>query len=369
MTGRLLLLQADGGSRGNPGPAGYGTVVKDATTGEVLAERAASVGRATNNVAEYGGLIAGLTAAAEVDPDADIAVQMDSMLVVRQMRGEWKVKHPDMRPLAAQAAALVRRFGSVSFEWIPRERNGHADRLANEAMDAAAAGRTWAGPGAPAVAVPAPADLTGTRLLLLRHGQTAHSVDRRFSGRSDPPLTPYGEEQATAAAQRLSRAARRPVAIVSSPLQRAWSTAERAAEALGLPVHVDDRLRETDFGGWEGMTFADARRAGGDAFTAWLHDPALASPGGESFAETAVRALAVQADLVAAHPRAVVLVVTHTGPIKLLALSALGREAVTPTGLQRLHLDLAGLTTLDAYADGPTTLRSVNDTAHLSVEM
>ena len=139
---RRLVVEADGGSRGNPGPAGYGAVVRDAVTGEVLAERAAGIGRATNNVAEYGGLIAGLTAALELDP-SEVEVRMDSKLVVEQMSGRWQVKHPAMKPLAAEAQALVRRLSGVRFRWIPRAKNAHADRLANEAMDAAARGDVW----------------------------------------------------------------------------------------------------------------------------------------------------------------------------------------------------------------------------------
>jgi probable phosphoglycerate mutase len=135
---RRLVVQADGGSRGNPGPAGYGAVVLDATTGEVLAEASESIGRATNNVAEYSGLIAGLQAAAAIARGADVEVRMDSKLVVEQMSGRWQIKHPDMRPLAATARETARALGRVSYTWVPRSRNAHADRLANQAMDAAA---------------------------------------------------------------------------------------------------------------------------------------------------------------------------------------------------------------------------------------
>ena len=136
---RRFVVEADGGSRGNPGPAGYGALVRDAETGRVLAERAASVGRATNNVAEYGGLVAGLQAALDLDPTAQVEVRMDSKLVVEQMSGRWKVKHPAMQPLALEARGLVREIGPVRFEWIPRMRNSRADALANRAMDAQAA--------------------------------------------------------------------------------------------------------------------------------------------------------------------------------------------------------------------------------------
>jgi ribonuclease H / adenosylcobalamin/alpha-ribazole phosphatase len=138
---RPLLIEADGGSRGNPGPAGYGAVVRDASSGEVLAELSEAIGHATNNVAEYSGLLAGLRAAARLGPGADAEIRMDSKLVVEQMSGRWKIKHPDLRPLAVQASQAARALGRVTYTWVPRERNKHADRLANEAMDAAAARR------------------------------------------------------------------------------------------------------------------------------------------------------------------------------------------------------------------------------------
>lgn len=133
-----LVMEADGGSRGNPGPAGYGAVVLDAATGKVLAERQGGLGVATNNVAEYQGLIAGLRAAIELGA-TDVEVRMDSKLVVEQMSGRWQVKHPAMKPLALEAGRLVREIGSVRFGWIPRARNSRADALANRAMDAQAA--------------------------------------------------------------------------------------------------------------------------------------------------------------------------------------------------------------------------------------
>ena len=146
---RRLVVETDGGSRGNPGPAGYGAVVRDAATGEVLAELSDFLGHATNNVAEYSGLIAGLRAAAALAPGADVDVRMDSKLVVEQMSGRWQIKHPGMRPLAAQARQAVQSLGRVTYTWVPRSRNTHADRLANEAMDAggarSAAGRARQG--------------------------------------------------------------------------------------------------------------------------------------------------------------------------------------------------------------------------------
>lgn len=132
-----LLVEADGGSRGNPGIAAGGAVVIDASDGLVLAEIGVYVGHASNNVAEYNGMIAGLTRAFEMFPEAEVIVRMDSKLVVEQMMGRWKIKHPDMATLARQARELI-GTRTVLFEWVPREENKLADRMANESMDAQA---------------------------------------------------------------------------------------------------------------------------------------------------------------------------------------------------------------------------------------
>jgi len=133
MTTRLIV-EADGGSRGNPGIAAGGAVVIDAESGAVLSELGVYMGIATNNVAEYSGLIAGLEAAFERDAGASVHVLMDSKLVVEQMSGRWKVKHPDMQVLARKANALI-AGREVSFEWVPRLSNSRADAAANESMD------------------------------------------------------------------------------------------------------------------------------------------------------------------------------------------------------------------------------------------
>ena len=133
MTHRLVV-EADGGSRGNPGIAAGGAIVADAQTGTVLSEVGVYVGIATNNVAEYSGLIAGLETAFDRDALAAIAVRMDSKLVVEQMTGRWKIKHPDMQVLARRAQALI-EGRDVTFQWVPRLENNRADAAANEAMD------------------------------------------------------------------------------------------------------------------------------------------------------------------------------------------------------------------------------------------
>jgi ribonuclease HI len=127
----------DGGSRGNPGPAGYGVRIEqeDGT----IAELKESLGLATNNVAEYSGLIAALRWAA-AHGISKLHVRADSELLVKQMRGEYRVKSPGLQPLYEQARALTRQIGDVTFEHVRREFNKEADRLANEAMDEAATG-------------------------------------------------------------------------------------------------------------------------------------------------------------------------------------------------------------------------------------
>ena len=129
-----FVIEADGASRGNPGHASYGAVVRILNTGEVVVELGAVLGHATNNFAEYSGLIAGLEAVAQIDPNAIVEVLMDSKLVVEQMSGRWKIKSPDMRELAIQARQIF-PVGNVTYTWIPREDNKHADALANEALD------------------------------------------------------------------------------------------------------------------------------------------------------------------------------------------------------------------------------------------
>jgi probable phosphoglycerate mutase len=369
VTGRRVVVEADGGSRGNPGPAGYGALVRDAETGELLREVAAGIGAASNNVAEYSGLIAALQAAIDLGA-TDVEVRMDSKLVVEQMAGRWKVKHPDMQVLAKQAAALVRQLPSVHFTHIRRELNSHADRLANQAMDDQAAGREWRPRRAGEVAVAKPAKNTlygwsspvgaPTVAMLLRHGETPLSLEKRFSGHGDVALTERGQAQAAAAAQRLAGAGIE--VIVSSPLRRTQQTAAAVAVTLGLEVVVDDGFAETDFGEWEGATFGEIGKADPDALRTWLDDPKVAPPGGESLNSTVKRVAAARERVVAANPGTTVLVVSHVTPIKLMLRDTIGAPL---DAVYRLHLDPASLSIVDWHADRPGVVRLMNDTSYL----
>ncbi|GHH73948.1 putative phosphoglycerate mutase [Kitasatospora indigofera] len=382
MAGRRFIVEADGGSRGNPGPAGYGAVVRDGDTGLIIAEAAEFIGHATNNVAEYKGLIAGLRAAREIDPGAEVDVRMDSKLVVEQMSGRWKIKHPDMQPLAAEAKTVLPR-GQVSYTWIPRERNKDADRLANEAMDAGKAGKQWE-PRAPKAAVPAgaepaapletaapkagwaaPADLgTPTTFVLLRHGETALTPEKRFSGSggSDPELSEKGRWQAGRAAEAM--AARGTIqAVVSSPMRRTRQTAETVAARLGLDVRIEEGLRELDFGDWEGLTFAEVQERHPADLDAWLASAKAKPTGGsESFTTLAHRVGVARDKILARYAGRTVLVVSHVSPIKTLVRLALGAP---PDALYRMELSAAALSAVQYYTDGNASVRLLNDTGHL----
>jgi probable phosphoglycerate mutase len=128
-----IVAYIDGGARGNPGPAGYGVRVED-NAGTLLEEMYEPIGLATNNVAEYRGLLAAL-AYAGARGCRVVHIRSDSLLLVKQMRGEYRVKHPGLKALHREARDLVAHFDRVSFEHVPRERNAEADRLANLAMD------------------------------------------------------------------------------------------------------------------------------------------------------------------------------------------------------------------------------------------
>lgn len=360
-----VLVEVDGGARGNPGPAGYGAVVWSPDRGTVLAESKAAIGRATNNVAEYRGLIAGLEAAAEVGA-TDVDVFMDSKLLVEQMSGRWRVKHPDLTPLHRRAGELARTFQRITYTWIPRADNSHADRLANEAMDDAVGGSELETATPKTEVVANPAGWTGaqgepTRLLLLRHGQTELSVQRRYSGRGNPELTELGTRQAAAAATYLGE--RGDVdAVISSPLQRAHDTATAAAKSLGLDITVDDDVIETDFGKWEGLTFREASERDPELHRRWLRDTSVPPPDGESFDAVAARVLRAQRRILTEHAGQTVLLVSHVTPIKTLLRMALDAG---PAILYRLHLDLASLSVAEFYPDGAASVRLVNQTAYL----
>ncbi|MGY2702964.1 bifunctional RNase H/acid phosphatase [Nocardioides sp. HB32] len=352
-----VIIEADGGSRGNPGPAAYGAVLKDADTGAVIAEEGTTIGVASNNVAEYSGLIAGLRLARELTPDADIEVRMDSKLVVEQMSGRWKIKHPDMRPLATVATSLA-PFGTT-YTWVPREQNKHADRLANEALDGKRSGVTVAGAPAPAPAPTpeprgwAPAG-TSTTVVLVRHGVTAHTVEKRFSGglaSANPGLSDDGRDQVRAVGEWLRPIAEKIGAAVSSPVRRTLESAEILGAVLGHEVEVEPGFAEMEFGTWDGMTFAEVGERHPEDLEAWLGSLDVAPGGGESFRVVQKRVLAGLERVLAEHAGRTVVVVSHVTPIKTIVAHALDAPLES---VFRMELSPASITVVSWYDDRPS---------------
>lgn len=443
-----LRVESDGGSRGNPGLAGAGSsVVNPASViaGEPheLACQWQHIDKATNNVAEYHGLINGLTLAAEVAEklgesaaETTVDVFMDSKLIVEQMSGRWKIKHPDMKPLAQQVKSLERDFAAVSYTWVPRAQNKRADELANRAMDDKDSGVSFDLPESasspsssdatnPTSAAPAdkklneasgkePGEGAGgveqkdkdnerptapdwhggrkpTRMLLLRHGETQLSVEKKFSGLGNPELTARGQWQAEQAAAYIG--GRGGIStVLSSPLKRARQTAQAVAEALSgqaaargdgqgqavasgggssqaefggrgaVEVIVDDGLREMDFGAWEGKTFAEVRAEYPDEHIDFFYNATTAPPDGESQEDVFNRMREVVQRLVKEHEGQNIVLVSHVTPIK-----AIIRHALQASGscFRTMHLDLAGLSVVEFYDDGNSVVRRVNDTHYL----
>ena len=362
---RSVRIEADGGSRGNPGKAAYGAVLFDAQTGEVIAERAECIGVATNNVAEYNGLIAGLELYLEHTPDADLEVRMDSKLVVEQMSGRWKIKHPDMKPLAMRANRLAPP-GTI-YTWIPREQYKHADRILNEALDAqagkparrvvstASTSREGSTTRSEAAARGWSPDAVATTVVLVRHGVTPHTLDKRFSGGlggGNPGLTEEGRAQARATGDWLAPLSEEIDVVVTSPVRRTQESAEIIGARLGRPVAVEDGLAEMEFGTWDGMTFAEIRERYPDDLDAWLGASDVAPGGhGESLLVVQKRVLASRDRLLEDHAGRTILAVSHVTPIKVLVADALGAPL---DAVFRMELAPASVTVVSFYADAAT---------------
>jgi probable phosphoglycerate mutase len=355
---RSVIVEADGGSRGNPGPAAYGALLRDADTGQVLATKAETLGIATNNVAEYTGLIAGIALANEFAPDAELEVRMDSKLVIEQMAGRWKIKHPDMKPLAL-AAQRELAGRSVVWTWIPREENKAADALLNTALDGRETGTsTVSAPGTRSDRHGWRSRFTSapTTLVLVRHGVTAHTERKVFSGSSgtDPELTATGRDQAKRAGEWINALGDVDV-VVSSPLRRTQETAGVIASVLGLEVDIEPGFAEVAFGDWEGHTFAEILERWPDHMQEWLDSTAVAPPQGEAIDAVLERVLDSRDRLLDQHAEKTVVVVSHVTPIKLLVADALGAPI---TSIYRMELAPASVTTIQWWPDGATSLRN-----------
>ncbi|MEN9749435.1 MAG: hypothetical protein RL149_513 [Actinomycetota bacterium] len=387
---RKLIIEADGGSRGNPGNAGSGAVVIDAESGLVIRELARYIGVATNNVAEYIALIAGLQSAIEIDSDAQILVRMDSKLVIEQMSGGWKIKHPDMMALGQQVQELA-KGKSITWQWIPREQNFRADALANKAMDDLAdseggqveildskpasisASVTEFNESAPS-SVRAPGNVSEplTTIVLVRHGRTALTEARKISGGDgdDPELSEAGLADARAVAKALKAIGTTgpwqkiaPIsAVVASPMIRTQQTASAIASTFGLEVSTNENLREIGFGDWDGLTNEEAKSSNPEAWEAWRGSWSVSPPNGESLEVFDARLQNARRQIVAEHTGETVVVVAHVMPIRGFlrwafdaATAAYWRPQIAPCSISIIRV----------WGDQAAEVVAVNATSHL----
>jgi probable phosphoglycerate mutase len=357
---RHFKLTADGGSRGNPGPAGYGAVITE--NGKIVAELFDVIGIATNNVAEYNGLLAGLSHIDELDKDATVEVAMDSKLVVEQMSGRWQIKHADMRDLAKQCRD-AHTPSLVTYSWIPRDENSHADRLANKALDgerahtpAAVIQQNYLTDRLRSAEIP-------TFIYFVRHGETVLTPTRKFSGTGslDPELMQEGLDQAELVAEEAAKLGAD--VLIASPLKRTTQTAQAISRTTGLEIIFDESWYELSFGDWDGKSIEEVKAEDPDAYQAWLNSTAYAPGGGESYDEASIRIEEALEKLVAQYPGKKIIVVTHNGVIKTAIKLAMGAPAEAVFHVDATPCSISSISIWPS--DGLRAVRSVNERGHL----
>jgi broad specificity phosphatase PhoE/ribonuclease HI len=371
-----LIIEADGGSRGNPGISGAGAVVIDSSSGTIIREISEGVGVATNNVAEYTAVLLALQAAFEIDPSASILVRMDSKLVVEQMSGRWKIKHPDMMALGAKVQKLI-AGKDVAFEWIPREKNTLADALANKAMDyspepvASAAEFNASEPSS--IRAPRPSSKLATTLILVRHGRTELTESRRISGGTgeNPALSSLGRQDAKQVARELSVVGSsgnfsflaKPVAVIHSPITRALETAQAIGSELAIPLVADANLAEIGFGDWDGLTNEEVFAGYEDQYNAWRGSFEIAPPNGESLRDFDARIRKSFESILETYSGQTVVVVAHVMPIR--ALLRIANDA-SVAGFWRPNVGPASISIARYFGTDSAEVICMNSTAHLS---
>ena len=371
-----LIIEADGGSRGNPGLSGAGAVVIDAASGNILREISEAVGIATNNVAEYSAVIFALEAAFEIDPAAEIVVRMDSKLVVEQMSGRWKIKHPDMLALGARVQQLI-SGKNVEFVWIPREQNVLADALANKAMDGEPAPTAAAGEfnhvAPSSIRAPQSAVAEATTLIMVRHGRTALTESRKISGGDgeNPDLSELGNKDAAEVALELARVGSsgafsflaKPVVVIHSPVKRAAQTASKIAQKLSAELVELADLREIGFGEWDGLTNEELFVGHETQYQAWRGSYDVAPPNGESLKDFDVRVNRSLDFILDKFSGKTVVVVAHVMPIR--GLLRIANDA-SVAGYWRVDLGPASISIARFWGREGAEIVCVNSTSHLS---
>jgi ribonuclease H / adenosylcobalamin/alpha-ribazole phosphatase len=371
-----LIIEADGGSRGNPGISGAGAVVIDESSGQVIREISQGVGIATNNVAEYTALVLALEAAFEISSTASVVVRMDSKLVVEQMSGRWKIKHPDMMQLGAKVQKLI-AGKDVEFVWIPREQNTLADALANKAMDfspepvAQAAEFNLSEPSS--IRAPRPTSNVATTLIMVRHGRTALTESRKISGGTgeNPELSSLGKQDAREVAEELSLVGStgnfgylaKPVAVIHSPITRALQTAQVIGSKLSLPLVPEGDLAEIGFGDWEGLTNEEVFVGFEQQYSAWRGSFEVAPPNGESLKDFDARVRRSLERILKTFAGQTVVVVAHVMPIR--ALLRIANDS-SIAGFWRPNIGPASISIARYFGHEAAEIICMNSTAHLS---
>lgn len=385
------IVEADGGSRGNPGFAGSGAVIIDATTGQVVVEISKFIGIATNNVAEYVAIEAALEKLGELTQGAHVEVKMDSKLVIEQMSGRWKIKHPDMIELGKRVQQLARQH-SVNWIWIPRDQNSRADELANLAMDSksdfiglrSSAAETkepayfppvaeFSGVQPSSIRAPKAPSVAPTTLYLVRHGRTPLTESKRISGRggADPQLSSAGELDALRAARAVSQIGKQgefahlpsPTALVSSPISRARQTAQFIANEISSEVLIDEAYAEISFGDWDGLTNAEVLSMYPAEYEAWRGSFDLAPPNGESLSDFEQRVRRGLKKLLSDRSGEAIVIVSHVMPIRALLKLAINGSIET---YWRQTVNPCSLTILRFWDEATAEVIATNSSGHLN---
>jgi probable phosphoglycerate mutase len=340
----VIFVYADGASRGNPGPASYGVAIVD-ESGCLLASFGESLGEQTNNYAEYQGVIAALRYLIENHQGANVTIRLDSKLVIEQLSGRWKIKHPQMRELAAEAAKLLRNF-KVALEWIPREQNTLADAAANQALDSGDFTSTPAAKLELAAIQPksvrAPRQVTEpTTIVVVRHGHTKHTEAGLISGSNgeDPSLSELGFIEAKSAANAIEQLLSHfelpeLVGVYHSTQLRTTQTASAIGKVFNLPITADARLREIGFGNWEGISMEQVDAKFPSEVANWRGSTTQAPHGGESVDNLEVRVLSALGELIENNRGRSVAIVSHMMPARAIAKRAIGAVTAAHWSLQ-----------------------------------
>lgn len=372
----MLLIQADGASKGNPGPASYGAVIL-LPDGEIYREVYDSIGVATNNQAEYRAILAALEVAGELAQDNPnyrrLHIQMDSKLVIEQLSGRWKIKNSELQSLAIQAQRLLSSF-DATFEWIPRERNTHADALANKAFHREhESGASTFRFDTFSPKLTQPKSIRSPRrsekpvvVWAVRHGHTSMTESSLISGGGvDPALSEFGRGEAALVSSEISRLATlfglpTPNQIWHSPQLRATETARAISKKLRLPLHQKSDLREIEFGDWEGISMDSLFGTSSSEIEAWRGSMDFRPPGGESVADLEMRVSSVLNDALRSDTS--ICLVAHMMPMRAIYRIA---TAASDSAHWSLNFLPASVSVYRFFGSEFAETFAVNSTGHL----